>query len=513
MAIATLSRLSFSYAAAPPGDDALRDVTLRIDGGLVLLGGSSGSGKSTLLRVLNGLVPHFHGGSIGGSASLAGLDVLRTPTRVLAREVGFVFQDPEAQMVGGSVEREVAFGLENLGVDAGEIRRRVGEALGLCGVDHLRRRAVATLSGGERQRVAVASSVAMGCRVLALDEPTSQLDAEGAAAVTSLCRTLADRGVTVVIAEHRMERLLPAADAVVLCDRGRVDGPGVPRLLARRLAAPPQVVELGLRAAWEPLPLTAEEVRPRLRRAPLPASRRDGTEPAWALRGVTAGPNRRCAVLEGVDLCGGAGEVVALVGPNGGGKSTLLRTLSGLVDPLAGEVWRRPGRVAHLPQNPGAVLHLPTVRAEVELTLRRVGDADDVDALLELLGLGGLAGRHPRDLSSGERQRAAIAALLCGQPALAILDEPTRGMDAAARSALQALVARLAARGAAVALATHDADLAASLADRVVEVRDHAVRDLGPPRRALTAPSPYATQLGELWESGPTTVAEAVLLL
>ena len=511
MAIAHLDRLTFRYASARAA--SLRGVTLDLDGGLVLLAGASGSGKSTLLRVLNGLVPHFHGGTIGGLATVAGLDVLRTPTRRLAREVGFVFQDPETQMVGGSVEREVAFGLENIGVAPAPARQRVDEALALCGLDHLRRRAVATLSGGERQRVAVAASMAMGCRILALDEPTSQLDPDGALAVTSLCRTLADRGVTVVVAEHRMERLLPAADGVVLCEAGRVEGPGTPRRLAGRLAAPPPVVELGLAADWDPLPLSADEVRPRLRRGALPARAAAAGESAWALRGVSAGPERRCAVLEGVDVEGAAGEVVALVGPNGGGKSTLLRTLSGLLPALAGEVWRRPGRVAHLPQNPAAVLHLPTVRAEVELTLRRVGDGEDVEELLALLGLECLGDRHPRDLSSGERQRAAIAALLCGRPALAVLDEPTRGMDATARASLHRLVTRLAARGAAVVLATHDVDLAASLADRVLEVRDGAVRDLGPPRSALTAPSPYATQLGELWEGGPTTVAEAVMLL
>jgi energy-coupling factor transport system ATP-binding protein len=515
MASASLSGLSFRYAAA--SDDVLREVTLLLDGGLVLVAGSSGSGKSTLLRVLNGLVPHFHGGSIGGRAIVAGLDVLRTPTRLLAREVGFVFQDPETQMVGGSVEREVAFGLENLGVAAADARRRVGEALELCGLDALRGRAVATLSGGERQRVAVAASVAMGCGILALDEPTSQLDAQGAAAVTSLCAALAARGTTVVVAEHRMERLLPVAASVVVCEAGRVAGPGAPRRLARRLAAPPQVVELGIRAGWDPLPLTVDEVRATLRRTPAPPNgarhRPVGGEQAWALRGVVAGPHTGSPIVEGVDVVGHAGEVVALVGPNGGGKTTLLRTLSGLIPPIAGDVWRRPGRVAHLPQNPGAVLHLPTVRAEVELTLRRLRDTDDVDALLALLGLGALATRHPRDLSSGERQRAAIAALLCGHPALAVLDEPTRGMDAAARRALTALVVRLAGQGAAVVLATHDADLAAALADRVVEVRERAVRDLGPPRHALTTPSPYATQLGELWQSGPTTVAEALLLL
>lgn len=511
MATVELERLSFRYASAQ--DDSLRGVTLALDGGLVLLGGASGSGKSTLLRVLNGLVPHFHGGRIAGAATVAGHDILRTPTRLLARDVGFVFQDPEAQMIGGSVEREVAFGLENLGVAPGDVRRRVDQALGLCGLDALRRRAVSTLSGGERQRTAIAASVAMGCGVLALDEPTSQLDAEGARAVVTLCRTLAGGGVTVVIAEHRTDRLLPAADSVLVCESGGVEGPDAPRRMAGRLAAPPQVVELALHAAWDPLPLTPDEVRPRLRRAVLPPRAPVAGEPAWALRNVTAGPAKRVPVLDGVALGGRAGEVVALVGPNGGGKSTLLRTLSGLIAPLAGEVWRRAGRVAHVPQNPAAVLHLPTVREEIELTLRRVGEEDDVGTLLDLLGLQDLAGRHPRDLSSGERQRAAVAALLCGRPALAVLDEPTRGMDAVARRSMRALVSRLAERGAAVVVATHDVDLAASLADRVVEVSAGAVRDLGSPRRALTAPSPYATQLGELWEGGPTTVAEAVTLL
>ncbi len=198
--------------------------------------------------------------------------------------------------------------------------------------------------------------------------------------------------------------------------------------------------------------------------------------PAWEMDGVAAGPGHD-AVVGDVSLVGGAGEVVALLGPNGSGKTTLLRTLAGLLPPLSGTVRRPPGRTAYLPQNPGALLHLPTVRAEVALTLRRTGSPETPEAMLSTFGLARLAGRYPRDLSSGERQRAALAAILAGAPSLALLDEPTRGMDAAARRSLAAAVRKITERGSAVVLATHDTDLAAELADRVVEVRDGRVSE------------------------------------
>lgn len=518
MAIARLRALSHRYGGG--ATFALREVDLDVAPGMLLVAGSSGGGKSTLLRVLNGLVPHFHGGTISGSVTVAGLDVLRTPTRVLARHVGFVFQDPEAQLLGGTVEREVAFGLENLAVPRAQMRARVEEALAVCGIEALRGRAVATLSGGERQRVAVASTVAMGTAILALDEPTAQLDAEGAAAVVGLIRARADAGVAVVVAEHRLERLLAVADRLAGVEGGRLRGPGPVRDLAADLAAPPQVVRLGMTAAWEPLPLLPAEALRRLgglRPLPADSGRRAWSgEVAWSFDAVAAGMDRRRACVENVTVGGGAGEVVVLMGPNGGGKTTLLRTLAGLQPPLAGTVVRRPGRVAMLPQNPTAVLHLETVRAEVELTLRRTGEpavSASAAAILDELDLTPLADRHPRDLSTGQRQRAALAAMLCGRPAIALLDEPTRGMDAAARGALARLVGRLAADGAAVVLATHDTELAAAVADRVVEVRAGAVRDLGRPRTALTGASPYATQLGALVDGGPVTVEEALALL
>ena len=513
MAPAVLRSLTHQYGGA--ATPALRDVDLDVEPGLTLLCGASGSGKSTLLRVLNGLVPHFHGGTISGRAHVAGLDVLRTPVRRLARHCGMVFQDPEAQLVGGTVVREVAFGLENLGVPRPEMRRRVEEALALTGIDDLAARAVGTLSGGERQRLAIAAAMAMRPGILALDEPTAQLDAQGAAAVTATCDRLAREGTAVVLAEHRLDALLALAARVVLVDAGRVAPPRPAPDVAARLAAMPQVVELAVRAGWTPTPVDPRSLRGRLplrafAEAPAPRG-----EAAWSLHSVTAGPDRRRPCLHDVSACGGSGEVVAMVGPNGGGKTTLLRVVAGVLAPVSGRAWRRPGRVAYLPQDPGALLHLASVRDEVLLTLRRSGegDVDDADAVMRSLRVDHLADRDPRDLSSGERQRAAIAAVLCGRPALALLDEPTRGMDTAARAALVARVRDLAASGTSVVVATHDAALVAETAHRVIEVDGGGARDLGTPRRALTGDSPYATQIGALLAGGPVTVEEALTLL
>jgi energy-coupling factor transport system ATP-binding protein len=436
VASARLTDLSYAYPASDAR--ALDGVTLDVGEGLTLVVGPSGGGKSTLLRVLNGLVPHFHGGRISGAALSAGVDVITTPTRMLARRVGFVFQDPELQAVYDTVEREVAFGLENLGVAAPKMAARVDDALAEAGAHHLIGRRLSTLSGGERQRVAIASVLAMKPATVVLDEPTSQLDPEGAAHVVDATMRLRESGRAVVVSEHRLEKLRGVADEVIAVEAGHAakgDLPGdePPTTLSRR---------------------------------------HDPGDVAWSLHGVTAG-FADCPVLHDLDLAGRHGEVVALTGANGAGKTTLLRTIAGALKPLAGKVDRAPGRIAYLPQNPAALLHRPTVRAEVELTLRRAEEAEAKDggaAVLKALGLAHVAGRYPRDLSSGERQRAALAAVLAGRPRLVLLDEPTRGMDVFARCALTALVSLLRDGGSAIVLATHDEALVESLADRVVPV-------------------------------------------
>jgi energy-coupling factor transport system ATP-binding protein len=441
MAVAKLSRLTYSYPGA--AQPALRDVCLEVEDGLTVVAGPSGGGKSTLLRVFNGLVPHFHGGRIAGRASVVGLDVIATPTRRLARDVGFVFQDPELQTVYNVVDREVAFGLENIGLPPREMAMRVDEALQAAGVEHLLERTVRTLSGGERQRVALASALAMRPRLVVLDEPTSQLDPQGTAMVLAAVVTMIRQGRSAVVSEHRFDHLLLEARGLVLVDEGRVE-----------VANP---------GTWHPDPGPSQP----------PRQSAAGAE-AWSLHGVSAGFDGRL-VLDGIDLFGRAGEVVALSGPNGGGKTTVLRLIAGSLAPLAGTVERRPGRIAYLPQNPTALLHLPTVTAEVNLTLQRARETESPEEILEELGLLSVADRYPRDLSCGERQRVALATVLPGMPRLVLLDEPTRGMDVAARGALVRLVARLRDRGAAIVLATHDADLRSALADRVVRVGDGTV--------------------------------------
>lgn len=438
VALARLRHLSYWYPSASRA--ALDDVSLDVDGGVTLVAGPSGGGKSTLLRALNGLVPHFHGGRIAGSVEVAGLSVIDTPTRRLARTVGFVFQDPELQTVYDTVEREVAFGLENLAFPRSRMRDLVEGALHEVGAGELIGRRVRTLSGGERQRLALASSLAVEPQLVVLDEPTSQLDAGGTTLVLNAVRRVAEHGRTVMISEHRFDGLLDAAAAVVEVDKALV-----------------QRVEP---ASWHPPSLSSAA----------PHAARPGGE-VWSVTGLVAGFHGR-PVLDEVTLAGGQGEVVGLSGPNGSGKTTLLRTIAGLLQPLAGRVERRGGRVAYLPQNPGALLHRPTVRAEVELTLERAGGAQNADQILDALGLSSLADRYPRDLSSGERQRAAIAAVLAGRPQLVLLDEPTRGMDVAARSALISLVSDLREHGSSIVLATHDDALRHALADRTAVIRD-----------------------------------------
>ncbi|MBV9101530.1 MAG: ATP-binding cassette domain-containing protein [Candidatus Dormibacteraeota bacterium] len=447
--VKTLQLESFSYAYPGSQHAALDRVDLDLDGGLVALAGDSGSGKSTLLRVCNGLVPHFHGGTVRGSARVLGMDVLHLQTRRLARDVALLFQDSEAQSVYATVERDVAFGLENLGVPRNEMHLRVQDALAHTSITALRGRAVSTLSGGERQRLALAGLLAMQPRLLVLDEPLAQLDQGGAASLMKTLASVNRRGTAVLLAEHRLEHVLPVATGLITISEGRLANGADHRS------------------------------RETLDHEPRATSKRLQDAPAeWELRRVSAGFGGT-PVVHDVNLAGGP-EVVALSGPNGSGKTTLLRTLAGLLPPLAGTVRRPAGRVAYLPQNPTALLHRPTVRAELEWTLRRdtpARRARAVDAMLDLFALCDVAGRYPRDLSGGQRQRAALAAVLVGAPALALLDEPTRGMDAPARRSLIAAIRGLRDAGSAVLLATHDRELAQAVADRVITIDRGVARE------------------------------------
>jgi energy-coupling factor transporter ATP-binding protein EcfA2 len=493
------SGVSFGY---PDGPLALEDVHLDVQAGEILLVvGSSGSGKSTLLRAANGLVPHSTGGRFSGDVVAFGRSTRTHKPRELADVVGFVHQDPEAQFVVDRVEADVAFVLENLGLPDEAMRRRVEEVLDALGIAHLRDRNPATLSGGERQRAAIAGALAAAPHALVLDEPTSQLDPQGAEDVlAAVGRLNADLGTTVVLAEHRLERAAPLADRAIRMDGGRITTAPAPTgaVLADYPGAP-SVTRLGRLLGWDPPPLTVRDARARaltMEHRPEPLDPPVPTPGELLLRGRRLGValDRR-PVLHEIDVEIHRGDVVALLGRNGAGKSTLLRILGGLLAPDAGSIESSP-TTAYVPQDPNAMLFAPTVRAEIAETLRLLGRRDDgaVDFWLDALGLVDLADHHPRSLSGGQRQRVAIAAVAVGGAELLLLDEPTRGMDAASRHALERAIARHAQGGGAVVLATHDVELAARCASQAIVLGDGEVVAQGPAGDVL-AGSLFAPQV------------------
>ncbi len=521
--MAALSFESVSYRYPGADTAALRDVDLAIgEGELVLLVGGSGCGKSTLLRAALGLVPHFHGGELAGRVTSAGLDTREHRPGELARRAGLVFQDPEAQLVMGRPDREAAFGLENLGHPPQTIGLRARESLAAVGASHLAGRPTAALSGGEQQRVAIASVLAMGQPLLLLDEPTSQLDPVVAEELLGLIvRINRDRGVTVVLAEHRTGRLFAEADRVIAMEDGRVVVDATPAVAARALAvtAPwllPPVAQAFARAGREQLPLTVRDARTAA--APTPAPAAPAAPPAPAVAGVKDARLRLGPVdaLDGATAAFEAGRVTALVGENGAGKTTLARVICGLAELDRGRRAPAPAQAGYVGQDPAHYLVHDCVRDEVAYALRNLGVAAPergrrVDAALERFDLTALCGRHPRDLSSGERQRLAIAAVAVMEPELLVLDEPTRGVDGLRKLALVATARSLAAQGTAVVVVTHDMDFAAEAADAVTSMAAGRVLADRAPRESLAQGIFFVSQLG--LALGRASLADAVALL
>jgi energy-coupling factor transport system ATP-binding protein len=427
VALAALERLTYSY---PEGEPAVLDVSVELEAGeIVALLGPSGSGKSTLVRAFAGLVPHFHGGRFAGRALVAGLDTRRARPAELAGTVATVFQDPEDQVVMNVVRNEVAFGLENVAVAPAAIWERVEVALDEVGALHLAQRRTAELSGGELQRVCLASALALEPELLLLDEPTSQLDPNGAEDFLACVERL---GCAVMLSEHRTRRALSLADRVLFLEGGRL------------LCDAPVAEALDWLAGNRPAYLPAE---------PAPTASSTAAEPVCLLEGVDFSYRRDEPVLEGIDLEVGRGEVVALEGPNGSGKTTLAKIATGLLAADSGSV-RVNGRAGYLSQDPGRYLVRERVLDETALAVD--GDEERARAALERVDLAWAAERHPRDLSSGERERLGLASVAVSEPDLLVLDEPTRGIDPARKAEIAAWLSAYAAAGRGVLVATHD---------------------------------------------------------
>ncbi|HET7574530.1 MAG TPA: ATP-binding cassette domain-containing protein [Solirubrobacterales bacterium] len=526
-----------TYAYPGSSAPALDRVSLGLaPGEFALLAGRSACGKSTLLRAACGLVPHFHGGEIEGRIEVAGADAIASGPGQLATAVGYVAQDPETQVVSTTVAAEIELPLEMRGDPPSSRARAVEEVALALAIPHLLDRAVDTLSGGELQRVALAAALVTRPELILLDEPTSQLDPVAGDELIWLLRRLNEEwGVTILLAEHRLERCLAAADRVIAMDSGRIAFDGLPRdfltwAQEADAALETPAARLFSLSGIEPLPVGVRDARKILgstgcggegSRTPSSlnffggeqgAGRGRLAEKVQAVRRGSGSPSTTAVeardlwvelssddamrdVLRGVDLKVERGERVALMGRNGAGKSTLLKTAAGLIEPVRGRV-EVPAGIALLMQNPSDYL----VR-------ERVGDELPGDAglaALRLVGLEHAVDADPRDLSGGERQRLALAIALAGRmegeelPGFVALDEPTRGMDRARKNELGELIEDLAGRGAGVLVATHDVEFAAAFAERVVLLGDGVVIADGPAAEILSGGWYFATEVARV---------------
>ncbi len=533
----TFENVNYSYPNS--SKTAINNISLTINRGeMVLVTGVSGSGKSTLLRCINGLVPHFSGGSISGGIRVDDHDPVRESPKSLCRVVGFVFQDPESQFVMDQVEDEIAFVLENFAMPPDEIGQRIDRMLPLLKLDELRHRQISTLSGGEQQRVAIASVMALQPSILVLDEPTSQLDPSSAENLLCLLKDLNERlHLTIILSEHRLERVLPFTHRVLHIDpQGHLEAFGPPRQVFKQIDIEVPLFEAAKKLDWPSIPLSVEEAR-------CYSQRYDGiienTSNIMSEKGKNHPPaihnDRRDSdkssfdppfiqiknlefsfdttpVIADVSLDIRQGEIVILMGENGAGKSTLCRCIVGLLKPHKGvislngqdvapmSVANICREVAYLPQDPNMMLFADHVEDELWITLHNHQceiPPITPDKLLSQLGLSDKSKQYPRDLSTGERQRVALGAILVTKPTGIMLDEPTRGLDYAAKRNLIDLLKSFQNEGKAILLITHDVEFAAQIADKVVILDKGKIIKQGSPQDVFLNFPPFTTQMAQ----------------
>ena len=542
LALLEIQDLTYYYPGSTKPSLSGIDLKIR-EGEFLLVVGGSGSGKSSLARVIAGLIPEFYGGRLEGKLFFQEDELKGDDRHILNSHVGIVFQDPEKQLVMTSVEAEIAFGLENIGLAQQEMFRRVAEVMSFLNLTSLRDKFTANLSGGEKQKVALASVVAMQPRILVLDEPTSQLDPVAAGEFLDLVEYLnKELGYTVVLIEQRLERCFHLADRLVVMEQGEIICDGTPGdaarwQVARHLPFIPPVAKFFASFNGSIIPLTVRDGRRELHKY-LPAEPREIPErkvkltPVNKEHAVLAARNLWYSypggreVIRGQSLCVKEGEFVVILGANAAGKTTLLKLLAGILKPdrgcvhLLGQDTRNLSlaelghSVGYLSQNPNDYLFQDTVDDELMFTLNnfQIPDNGICDEILKKLNLHALRHANPRDLSSGERQRVALASILVAGPRLLLLDEPTRGIDYRLKAELGGFLQGITASGGTVVMVTHDVEFAAEYADRVVMLFDGMVACDGP-RDVLGESIFYAPQMSRLFRGiarGVLTVHEGL---
>lgn len=515
---------------------ALKDVNLEIKPGeFVLVVGGSGSGKSSLLRAIAGLVPDFYGGHYSGEIYLGSEELQKMERRELSQKVGMVFQDPESQLVMNSVEEELVFGLENIELSNALMKRRVMEVKSALSLSQFKTQYIPELSGGQKQKTALGAVLAMQPEVILLDEPTSQLDPiSGEDILTMIRRLNEENGITVVLTEQRLERCFHLADRIIVMEDGAiVMDHHCPKELANwakdnQNAFIPPLVRLFANVGSKEIPVTVKQGRKILSEhcdvnalealksyTAIKCEDENGTEKRVELKNIWFNYDDGNEVLKNINLAIHSGEIVILMGENGGGKSTLMKHINGLLKPGRGSIKVKgqdtrkmtvedlAQHVGYLSQNPNDYLFLPTVEEEVLFTMNNLGieDTNRVAYVLEKLGIEMHRNKNPRDLSTGERQRVALASVLVTQPEILILDEPTRGLDYQLKSKLGELLIKLKEEGTAIFMVAHDVEFAAEYGDRIILLDDGAIVAEGDKHEVLTDSTFYSPQISKLFHN------------
>lgn len=526
--------VSFSYGTAADGAYALKDIDLSVEEGtFVGLIGPSGAGKSTLASAITGAIPHHYRGRLFGSTLVAGLDTCEASLTDIAKVAGSVLQDIDAQMVASVVEDELLFGLENFGIDHREIEGRIASALDAVGIADLRHREIATLSGGQKQKVAIAAILAMTPRVIVMDEPTSALDPASARDVFEVLRRAKElTGMTVILIEQTVALLAEYCDRVVVIDQGRIALDGTPTdvfshgetLRAIGVDTPRTVrisnslAEAGLAPNDSPAltldgaeSLVAGILAPGLSESSPIVPRTLGDRPDARntvderpiivdVAGAAYSYGTGQAGIEGINLTVRAGEILAVVGQNGAGKTTFTKLLNGLIKPSAGVV-RIAGldtrttpvsalasHAATLFQNPDRQLCQNTVVEEISFGLELQGAPADAarERARHVAATFGLPeNASPFNLSRGQRQMVALASVVALEPELIILDEPTSGLDYRECMTVMETVRQRALDGAAVVMVCHDMEVVSDFADTLAVMAEGRLIEVGPSREVF----------------------------